>query len=374
MEFSFTEALEKLGRNAAFRIINEARPATDYLFETLLPEQTKTSYYVESGFMLIRATMAGLTAMDSPYAPGGVIEASTFLEQSAKLGSHNKLTEKALREMQEILQRRGLQGEARTDFISGEALNFMEKVVVQGHMDTAEWLRARALYDGAIDWTFNKLELKVDYGVPSAHIFAKRTGNDAYIGSTSKFWTDHYEALRLLRYNVRAIIVHTDLMLKMINQDANKFEVTAQTGNQITVRRFRTRGNIDVVSGDTRDTVTFIMYDLEGEVLDPTDTSKTIKIPFAAVDKLLYVGNNRRSGYRVGEGSTPDPVRDMALGYTHIAPTVEGGGTPGRWGKMFTPEMAAYELHAQGVSNLLPVREDVTATEAKTVTLSSDVT
>ena len=101
-------------------------------------------------------------------------------------------------------------------------------------------------------------------------------------------------------------------------------------------------------------------------MLDPTDTSKTKRVQFAPSGKLLYVANNRRNGYRVGEGSTPDPVRDMALGYTHIAPTVEGNGAMGRWGRLYVPETAQWSIRAEGVTNGLPVREDITATQAKT--------
>jgi hypothetical protein len=114
------------------------------------------------------------------------------------------------------------------------------------------------------------------------------------------------------------------------------------------------------------------MYDGEGDVIDPADPSKVKHLPFMTPGKLLYVGNNRRSGYRVGEGSTPDPIRDQALGYTHLAPTVESGGAPGRWAQLVTPQLQPWELHAMGAENGLPVREDVTSTEAKTVTLSSD--
>jgi hypothetical protein len=373
MEFTFTDALEKLGRNAAFTFVNEARPSSDYLFETLLPERRMTSYYVDNGYIRVLATMASMVAMDSPYAPGGAVETSRFLEETAKLGIHPKLSERALRQIQEIISQRGLAGSARTEFLANEALNFLDKVVLQGMMDRDEWLRGQCLINGALDWTFNGLELKVDYGVPAAHILSNRTGTDAYDSTASKFWTDHYAALALLRYNLRSIIVHTDTLLKMMNNDANKFEVIAQAGNMVTVRRFRTRGNVDVVSGDTRDSVTFIMYDLEGDVLDPATPGKVKHIPFMTQGKLLYVGNNRRSGYRVGEGSTADPVRDMALGYTHLAPTVESGGSPGRWAQLVSPQLQPWELHAQGAENGLPVREDITATEAKTVTLSTDL-
>lgn len=372
--FSFTEALAKLGRNAGFRIINEARPSTDYLLETLLPEMNKPTYHVESGFMVIRSLMAGLVGMSSPYPPTGMIEASTFLEKTGKIASTSTLEEEVLRELQQILQQSGRTGVARNDFLASEALNFMEKVVLQGHLDTAEWLRSECLFKGQINWTFNKKNLKVDYQVPSSFFNVNRTGNDRYNAdhADNKFWADHYAALAALRYNVRTIIAHTDTVLNIVNTDRLKLDVS-QNGNVFTLRRYRTRGNGEVFSSDSRDQLTIVAYDLEGEVLDPADTSMTQRIPFAPTGKLLYVANNRRAGYRVGEGSTPDPVKDMALGFTHIAPTVEGGGAMGRWGRLYTPELAPWSLRGDGVSNILPVREDVTSTEAKTFVLSTDL-
>lgn len=372
MDFSFNEALDGLGRNAGFRIINEARPPAEYLLETLLPEMPKPDYFVESGYMLIRATMAGLVGMSAPYPPGGVVEASTFLEKSAKIANIVTLEEEPLRQIQQILQNQGLTGEARKQFLMTEALNFVDKVVVQGHMDTFEWLRSQCLFTGAIDWTFNKKHLDIDYGVPNTFFGTNRTGNDRYNAenTANKFWTDHYAALKALHYNVRAIIAHTDTILAIINTDQIKVDVS-QTGNVFTLRRFRTRGNGEILSNDTRDALQIIAYDLEGEVLDPADTSKTKIVQFAPTGKLLYVANNRRSGYRVGEGSTPDPVRDMALGYTHIAPTVEGNGAMGRWGRLYVPEDAQWSIRAEGVTNGLPVREDITATQAKTFVLST---
>lgn len=368
MDFSFAEALRSLGRDAGFRIINTQRPSNEYLFNTLLPEVNKTSYYVEDAFMVIRTTMAGLVGMSSPYPPGGVVEASTFLEKSAKIAQQISLEEEAIRQLQEILRQRGLQGAATNNFLVDEALGFYDKVVVQAQMDTAEWLRGRALIDGAIDWTFNNKNLNVDYQVPTDYFGATRTGNDAYTAdhADNKFWVDHRAALAKLKYNVRAIIARTDSILALIaNQDRLKLDVS-QNGNVFTLRRYRTRGNAEVLSGDVQDSLSIIAYDGEGEVIDPADTSKTIIVPFMDNNKLLYVANNRANGYRVGEGSTRDPVRDMALGITHVAPTVEGGGRPGRWGDMYTPQDEPWALVGRGATNLLPVRTDVTETMAKT--------
>lgn len=368
MDFSFNEALRTLGRDAGFRIINQQRPSSEYLFNTLLPEVNKTSYYAEDSFMVIRTTMAGLVGMSSPYPPGGIIQASTFLEKSAKIAQQVSMEEEALRQLQEILRQRGLGGAATNEFLVNEALNFYDKLIVQAQMDTAEWLRGRALIDGAINWTFNKKNLNVDYQVPSGYVGTTRTGNDAYTAdhADNKFWVDHRAALLKLKYNVRAIIARTDSILSLIaNQDRLKLDIT-QNNNVFTFRRYRARSDKEVFSGDPQDNMTVIGYDREGEVIDPDDTSQTIVVPFMDNDKLLYVANNRASGYRVGEGSTPDPVRDLALGYTHIAPTVEGNGRPGRWGDIYTPQEEPWAIVARGATNLLPVRTDITDTEAKT--------
>jgi hypothetical protein len=373
MEFSFREALDSLGRNAGFRIMNEARPPADYLLETLLPEVPKPDYYVDNGQMVIRSIMAGLVGMSSPYPPGAMMEASTFLAKTGKIANKVTLEEEALRQIQQILRQNGFTGLARKEFLANEVLNFMEKVIVQGHMDTAEWLRSKCLFAGAIDWTFNNINLNIDYGVPSTFFGTNRTGNDRYNAehADNKFWTDHYAALAALFYNVRAIIAHTDTILRLANTNQLNVDIS-QNGNVFTFKRWRTRGNNERPASDSRDALTIIGYDLEGEVLDPADTSKTKRVQFAPAGKLLYVGNNRRSGYRVGEGSTPDPVKDLALGYTHIAPTVEGDAM-GRWGRLLVPEDAQWSIRGEGASNLLPVREDITSDRAKTYVLSTDL-
>ncbi|MTV64502.1 hypothetical protein GM539_14300, partial [Streptococcus pneumoniae] len=51
MNLNFAEAIAALGANASFRIANAQRPPANYLFNTLLPEMNKPSYYVDSGTM-----------------------------------------------------------------------------------------------------------------------------------------------------------------------------------------------------------------------------------------------------------------------------------------------------------------------------------
>jgi hypothetical protein len=101
--------------------------------------------------------------------------------------------------------------------------------------------------------------------------------------------------------------------------------------------------------------ITLIPYGLEGEIFDLANPGQTVTVPFMARGKVLFVGSETRPRFIIGEGSTPEVQN--ALGYTHLAPTVEGGGRPGRWSRVYTPESEPWSLEAQGVSNGLPVIE-----------------
>ena len=128
-------------------------------------------------------------------------------------------------------------------------------------------------------------------------------------------------------------------------------------------------GDTERRDSDSRRTIQLIAYGLEAEVLDIASTTPQ-KLPFMQEGKILAVANAGRSGYRVGEGSTDDPEREGALGYTHIAPTVEGSGNMGRWAQLFTPENMPMQLHGRAVTNGLPVIE----TPDKIAIASSDLT
>ncbi len=362
MNLNFQGAIDDMGgANATWRLANAARPAANYLLATLLPEMNKPTYHVESGTMTVRPTMAGLVGMDSPYPPSGVVQLGTFLEQSAKIANNTTLSEKSLREIQTLVAMMLMNGEGAdvARILGTEVLNFYEKVVIQAQLDTAEWLRGQAIATGAIAWTFNGIALTVDYGVPTANKLTARTigANTAYSGSSSSFWTDELAAQRLLRYRVRARLLSTDLFSDIIRNSVNSMEVIAQAGNTFTVRRLVSRGGNTVPTSDAREVITFITYDEEGEILDPANPGQTINVPFLPRNKIVWVGEATNDGYRVGQGATDDPTNDLALGYTHIAPTVEGGGRAGRWGRVYTPENRPWQVVGEAVSNLLPVIE-----------------
>jgi hypothetical protein len=116
-------------------------------------------------------------------------------------------------------------------------------------------------------------------------------------------------------------------------------------------------GTTERVDTDFRNTIEIIAYGLEGEILDITNLGQSTVVPFMQEGKILAIANAQRSGYRVGEGSTDNPYLSMSLGYTHIAPTVEGGGQSGRWAQLYTPEALPMQLHGRAVTNGLPVIE-----------------
>lgn len=358
MELNFSEILRQLGPDAAFRIINAARPPADYVFNGILPEQTRATYHVRNGSMTIRATMAGLVGADSPYPPVGAMEVTTFSEQTAKLASQVVLPEMVQRELQQLLATLG-NAAASTEAARNTVLNFVDKLLSQSHLDTMEYLRGQVLTTGAIDWTFNKKRLQVNYGVPSANLFAQRTGTAGYGGSASMLWTDLRAANALLKQRVRARIAHPDTIEMILANDANNIFVTNldPLGN-VTFRRIvnTTTGQL---SSDARDTVTFIAYGGEGEILDPANPGQTIIVPFLDTGKIINIGDPIPPGFQVGLGTAAElPENALPIGYTHLGPTVEGGGRPGRWGDVYVPEHQPWQVVGREVTNGLPVLED----------------
>ena len=355
MNTTFMSALASLGADAAIRVARAARPAAEYLFATVLPERERNTYYIEDGSISIIPTMAGLVGMDAPYPPGGVMEVSTFLETTAKIANSNTIPEKALREIQAMATQLQAQGANTNERLVQEALNFLDKVILQPHMDTMEWLRGQALVYGSIDWTFNKKQLTVDYGVPAANLLPTRTiaGGGAYGEAGSVFWDDVRTARRLLKYDLRYAIAHPETIDVILGNNANSFEVLAQADGGVTLRRLI--GNNERASRDARDTITLIPYGMEGSILDPTDPANPQAVPFMPQGAILYIGSGQRRGYVVGAGADDDAESDLELGYTHIAPTVEGNGNPGRWARLFTPEQRPWSLQGEGVTNGLPV-------------------
>lgn len=357
MNFSFAEALSGLGPNVGARIANAARPTANYLFSTFLPERRLPSYTVDAANMIVRTTMAGLVGMDSPYPPGGQITVEKFLENTAKIAIHVPLAEQALRQVQTLAIELQANGQNTNEFLQREILNFLDKVIIQSLLDTGEWLRGQALTSGAIAWDFGGKTLSVDYGIPTANKLTVRTNsnNDAYADTSSAFWTDVAEARRLLRYNVRAAIMNSVTADQILRNTVNAVGVLAQDNTRLSIRRYITIGGNTVPDSDSRYAMEFIIYDEEAEVWDTANPGRTKIVKFMPDGKIIFVGQNTDSGYRVGQGSTDNPKTGMELGYFHLAPTTESGGVAGRWAQVYTPEALPMQLHGRAAENSLPV-------------------
>jgi hypothetical protein len=267
------------------------------------------------------------------------------------------LSEEAQRELQGLLLVLQSNAQASYEAVRNTILNFVDKLLVQSHLDAMEWLRGEALSKGAINWTFNKINLVVDYGVPSGNMLANRTGTDAWDSTASKFWTDMRAQRKALKGQVRARLAHPDTIEAIINNDVNKVRILAQDDVTGTMTIGRLVGSTEQLSSDARDRLTLIGYGAEGEVLDPANPGKTKTVPFLEKGKVVAIGNPIPAGFQVGQGATENSQNELPIGYTHIGPTVEGQGQPGRWARVFTPEGQPWALRGEAVTNGMPVIE-----------------
>ena len=369
MYFSFAEALRQIYNtptggyaNAVLYMAAESRPQASYLLNQFLPNRNRNDYQARTGTMTVRTTMAGLVGMDSDYPGGGLVETTAFNEQVAKFAVKATLREAQLRELQGFVQQKMMASNGQvtqaeiTNQMALEAMNFTDKVVIQACMDTEEYLKGRALFTGQIDWTFNKVRLLVDYGIPAANKPAQRTGNDGYGGSASKFWTDLRFHRRTQKTGISAIVMHPDTA-DMIQYNAANNIVLVSDPADMSQRIWRkVNPNVNTYSNDANDVVTVLTYGMEGEVYDLANPGKTLQIPFCPKGVVASFGRNQTTQYMVGQGSTPPAPQE--LGYGHVAPTIENGGAAGRYAQLLTPEGEPWKLVGRAAENFLPVIED----------------
>lgn len=368
--YNISAVLAGMDQNAVFDIINTARPTDNYLFARYLPEVNKDTFDIKDASMRIVPTMVGHVGRDSPYPPGGHISVAKFMAETAKLAQTVGLSEEMQIELYNVLLKLAASGKPTAQTIVNTVLNFADKVLGQAQLDTMEWLRGKALVDFEIDWTFGTRPLTVDYQIDSSYKFTARTGNDGYGGSASKFWSDIAAAKSKLKHNVDAFIAHPDTIEMIMSNSANSLEIIAQADNAFDLVRIV--GTTERRDTDARYRVRLIGYGLEGEVLDPDNPKNTQKLPFIPTGKILAVGRGSARGFEigagaVGQGATPDQQR--SLGYTHIAPTVEGKFRAGRWGRVYTPQNTPWRIVGDSVTNGLPVLQ----ASDKLVVLTSDM-
>lgn len=350
------------GGNFAARIVRDAPMPSDYHLAMYLPEENRETYEVDSGAMAIYPTMAGLTGMDSTYAPVGAISTSRFLEETAKITSELPLSEKHLREIQRLIQRLQATNQDAMPSTQQELIAFT-MVLLHAHRDTAEWLRGQTIFNGAINWTYGGRSLTVDYNIPAANKPSTRTGTSAYDKADSTFWADTRLARKALGNNAEAVM-ERETFYGIVDNPANAIKVEqlatdVQAGALVERYRLTKRLGTEnvVVSDDARDSIVVTVYQREGSIIDPNDAKKTVPVSMVPVGKIAFIGSASRPAYRPGRGAEPDLTNNGRIGYYHIAPTTEANGTPGRWARVFTPQDAPYMVRSEAAENSLPVVE-----------------
>ena len=374
---NFVDAVRNLGRTATVQIANQVRPPARYLFASVLPDREIRSYHAEDANLTVRTTLAPMKAMDGTFGPVGLMQASSFREGLIGLGPRYALTEENRRHIREMLEALVWQGATVGGLqtaMENELLNIQDKLILQSMWDTEEYLRAKALVTGAINWTFGDKTVSIDYGVPSANFLSNRTGTAAWDSSASAFWTDIDLLQAKLNYDVAAYIAHPTTITKIIGNTVNNLMVPLGQNwlgmaEPVTIQRYTTIGGNQVPFPDGRYTITLIPYGEECEIYDLNNPGKTTKIPFMPTGKILALQNNRNNEYRVGQGATDDPNAALPLGYTHVGPTEEGNGATGHWLQMYTPEDMPQQVRFRGAVNFLPVLQQ----PSKIAVASSDL-
>ena len=353
---------------ALIQIANTPPAASEYLGGRFLPRVQMPDYDIDGGLMEVRSVMAGHVGMDSAYPQGSAIQLSTYGHKTAKLAQSIQLDEAPARNLQKLLtlaQAGQTTGRSVQDFMGEAGLNLYTKGIVQSLDDSAEYLTLQALTRGKIDWTFNGRRLQADYKVPAENRISL-TGTNKLSGTTSGFWKAISDAEKIVKGSV-GIVTSQKTLQTIIDNPVHRIQVVSDTyspeRNIRTVQVRRTQslqadgngGFVIGATGDQAQSTTIIGYGREGQIIDPTTPGETIGVQMAPDNVIAVIGRNT-TGQLVSLSGTPIP--EQALGYYHVAPTVEGtwrGEPLGRWGRLFTPEANPYQLVAEGVENGLPV-------------------
>lgn len=369
MLLNFAEVIAAVrARGGNYRMANAARGPQDYALLAVFPEVRRASFTANSAAMRIITTMAGLVGADSPYPPGGLVEQSDFSEQLLKIGIEVPLPEMTLRELLMLVTTLQANGGNTNDVLVRTVLNFTDKVLVQAMTDTEEYLRGSVLTLGKIDWTMNKKRTLVEYNLPAGALQATRTiaGGTAYHLPGSTFWADSRAMGSRFNNRVRARMGHGDTIAAIIDNPAHNIAVVEmdEARGIYDIRRIVDTGT-GRTSDDARERLRLIAYSAEGEVLNPALPGQTIKVPFLSRGKLAVIGTPSRTTFEVGAaaeglGATPtagtaEANAGVALGVTHIGPTIENGGVPGRYVETLVPQDAPWSLRGRAAENVMVI-------------------
>lgn len=370
MQFNFAEIISELnenlpfGDNFAFQMARAQVVPAEYLWNTVLPMMPKASYHVTGGSMRIYPTMLGLVPMDTPLPPMGALTSEQFFEKTAKIGGMMNFPEAMLRELQEWASyQRGVgvgAGMSAGQVLASEKERLTENILqfstmmLKAQWDTWEWLRSRAITKGVIDWQYGVNDLYVQYGVPTGNV-KSYTSTDSFYNTASKFWT----FIRFLYTKLSegfTLVMNYNTWMSIIDNSVNNITVLSDTmlGNGLSVKEIQyvNQDKVNPQQRDMRERQRIIVYNKSGTVIDKSGNLSAL--PFMDDGDLVAIGAEKPEGFELLLGSVDDPTKEYQLGYTHIAPTVEGGQAA-IWQRVFTPQDKPYQLQAETASNGLPV-------------------
>ncbi len=369
MAETFATIIGSLNQARIVELANQPVDRGEYLLESVLPEERVADFTARTGSFKVIPVMAGLVGMDSPYTPGGYFEATSFTQGTIKSALRIELPEAFQREVMQMAQQIQLGNVAGNlrDYLLDRFLNWLEVGGEQGLLDRREYTRGLALSTGQIQTTEgdgeNKKTIAIDFELPASNRPAKFTAANGFGGTTSQFKSVVRTARRALRGGLRAIVMSDDTLNMILDNPAHGFVVTAESlspqGNirTVQVQTAVYQGGQTITPAIDRDvnaTLTLIGY---SRTVNLRTTAGTLIETQAFPDGVVsFIGNNSRLSRQTVQGGVVQRIN--ALGYTHIAPTVEGGLVPGVYLNAYVDPNRPWEIRAHGAQNFLPILEE----------------
>lgn len=363
MEFNFRTVLGQLTSDEIRTLSRQADPTKTYLMNSLLPDREVPSYKASGGNFSVTGTLASPVPMDTDFPEAGIMGIQTIEQSTFKFGASLLMPEKVLRELQEMLKQMLSEGRSEGDkqrLMAGTAVNFFREYVINPFDETREYLKARAITEGLISYSSNKVEVAADYGVPVGNILATRAGVAAYNGNASVFLDDIKTARQKLGQDVRATLMNGDTLDSILNNPLHNFIVVAESYSpDRTVRTVNVRQAVKL-TGQTgvsalditpQSSYTFIGYSRTAKLFNPDDPNTPIAKKLIDDGRVVVIGN------RLSTEIIPRLNNDggNTLGYYHVAPTVEGNGALGRWAEIYVPQEMPWSIRARAAENSIPM-------------------
>ncbi|MFB9991230.1 hypothetical protein ACFFLM_04435 [Deinococcus oregonensis] len=357
----FNVALANLTRDLRQYVRTRPIALQNMYLAQLLPPRRSTESEIKRGRFRIQTTPAPITAVDSPYAKVANIQMITFEGSTFKITAEAKLSEANQDQMHAQAQSaivRAYQEGGSPDLVSVYQ-NFIGEVMEDGVMLSLDYGEEQAR---AITLAYGKMQVidsntgnAVDlvWDIPAEHKTNHTIASgEAYHLAGSKFWDD--VALARDRLNVEPVgITDPTTWAAILNNPAHGIiaDEPVQLGPQVWAYRiaqgaktYKSDGsfeyNLSQRGLDYRRSGRIIVYGVK-----PDDATSPYLWPKGRVTYLRQT--NRQTTLIDGQ------IVQGALGVTHIGPNTESGQQPERFGKIYIPEGAEWEVIAKGSQDMM---------------------